>query len=210
MNVTTPSTRSGVAPSMRAICGAKMKMSTEMAKMRYVDSQKPCENALRAPAASPAPRRLPATVATPMPSEPPNARFSSSSGMMMPTTARPNDPRPLPMITPSRITMTACAAMPMSVMSEYFTNRPCTGFVPSSRSSSLAATATVSDSVAISAALLSRCVRGGVSRPPAGAASVALLRAPLRSPSLMRPYAPDAGEGSLEGVGLVPCGIRRG
>ena len=50
--------------------------------------------------------------------------------------------------------MTACAAMPMSVMSEYFTNRPCTGLVPSSRSSSVTATAVVSS--AISAALLSQ------------------------------------------------------
>ena len=154
MNSTTPSARSGVAPSTSAICGANANMSTETATIKYADSQKPCENALRAPSASPAPRRLPATVATPMPKAPPRARFSSSSGMMMPTTARPNDPRPFPMITPSKMTMTAWAAIPMSVMSEYLTNSPCTGLVESSRLSSDATVATASS--AISAALLSR------------------------------------------------------
>ena len=116
MNAVTSSWMSGVAPSIRAICGAKMKMSAETARMRYVESQKPWPNALRAPAMSPAPRRLPATVATPMPSDPPSARFSSSSGRMTVTAARPSGPRPLPMMRPSSTTITICASMPANVM----------------------------------------------------------------------------------------------
>ena len=174
--------------------------------MRYVESQKPWPNALRAPAMSPAPRRLPATVATPMPSDPPSARFSSSSGMMMPTTAKPNDPRPLPMITPSRITMTACAAMPMSVMSEYLTNRPCTGFVANSRSSSVTATAVASS--AISAAL-SRSLVCGVLPPPraTGRPPLAFGRLPCSRPVCKRPYARRAEEGKFIRGWIAPLRV---